>query len=257
VAARDRGPLLARCLDSLALQTLHDAEIIIADDNPQSLKLAIEQTRAPIVAVTNTHCIFPPDWLEKLCRAHDSEFAVIGGAVRHGGPKTLAAWACYLADYGAFQPSKPRHIAPVLAGNHISFKRPILDCLDDGYWKVFLLQDLSRRGVRLLFEPDLVVSAIQDAGFTNFARSYFRNARSFAAERSLRLSLSARLAHLAGVPLLPALLLYRRIHAVRVKDLSSGRLLATIPLLTLLILYWSAGELVGYLKRGAGTHRSC
>lgn len=258
VAAPDRGPQLARCLDSLARQTLRDTEIIVADDDPQSLSRALKQARGGIIAVTNTHCVFPAGWLEDLYRTHDSEFEVIGGTVEHGGPDTLAAWACYLADYGAFLPSAPRQVMPLLAGNHVSYKRAILeqssDLLRDGYWKVFLLQDLNRRGVRFLFDPDLLISCIQDAGFYEFASGYFRNARGFAAARTRQFSPAARLARLVTTPALPVLLLYRRVRAAWSTNIKRNHLLAAIPLLAVLVLYWSAGEFLGYLAgRSAGT----
>jgi Glycosyl transferase family 2 len=274
LATRDTGPILKRCLDSLAHQTLRDSETIVAVasgqacqwalcypavrflvcssslDDPQLLQLALGEARGGIVAVTNSHCMFPPDWLEKMRRAHDSEFAVIGGVVGHGGPDTLAAWACYLADYGAFAPGSPRRVTSILAGNHISYKSRILqestDALRDGYWKVFLLQDLDRRAIPCLFEPALVVSCVQTASFPEFARSYYRNACRFAALRARGFSFGARLVHIVTAPALPAVLLYRRIRSASGKAIGFGRLLAVIPLLGILTLYWSAGELTGY-----------
>jgi hypothetical protein len=269
--------ILTRCLDSLGKQTLPGIETIVADatgqarelavrypkvrflvgdnrlDDAYLLKLALADARGDIVAVTNPHCVFPPDWLEKLRQSHASDFAVIGGAVEHGGPDTLSAWACYLADYGAFAPAARRRVTPVLAGNHISYKRAILeefaDSLRDGYWKVFLLQTITNRGVRFLFEPNLVIGCIQDSSFRDFGREYYRNASRFAAARAKEFSPAARLAHIIMAPALPLVLLYRRVSAIRKSGVKLSRLLTAFPLLVILMLYWAAGEFAGYLHR--------
>ena len=54
------------------------------------------------MVVTDHHCLIPSDWLEKVRRKHDGEFAVIGGAVEYAGPYSVVSWACYFADYGSF-----------------------------------------------------------------------------------------------------------------------------------------------------------
>jgi hypothetical protein len=280
LSARHLEPGLAGCLDSLARQTVReDAEIIVALGSggvadwlrgrypavrflevegagriPELLKRGLEQARGIIVVVTGAHCVFPPDWLEKLRGSHDSDFGVIGGAVEHGGPQTLAGWACYFADYGPFMLPAQRRTTPLLAGNHISYKRSVLeqsaDSLREGYWKVFLLWDLDRRGVRFLFDPDLVIWCTQEVTAWNFARRYYRNAFQFAAMRSRRLSPAARLGHMVTAPALPPLLLYRRLSAVWGKRKNRGRLVLAIPWLALFVTLWSAGELVGYLLGG-------
>ena len=127
-----------------------------------------------------------------------------------------------------------------------ALKRAILEQapFDAGYWKVFLLEHLSRRGVRFLFEPELVVECIQDSGFGEFARRYFRNARAFAAARP------HRLAHLATTPLLPVLLFYRRMRALK----GHKKRWPVAPLIAVLVVYWSAGEFLGYLTGSPDTH---
>jgi glycosyltransferase involved in cell wall biosynthesis len=281
MASRHGGPILARCLDSLGKQTLPEAETIVADtsghtlewaqrypqvrflagdnrlDDARLLQVALDDARGDIVVVTNPHCVFPLDWLEKLRQSHASDFAVIGGAIEHGGPDTLSGWTRYLADYGAFAPSTPRREVPVLAGNHISYKRAVLkgsgDALRDGYWKVFLLQNLSRRGIPFLFDPELVIRCVQDGDFRDFALGYYWNAFRFAEARTHGLSFIARLAHVVTAPALPLVLLFRRVRAIPIVDIKLTRLIAALPLLAVLMLFWSAGEFAGYLK---GTRKS-
>jgi len=256
VATSGADAHLAQCLDSLARQTVQPrAEIIVALNTPELLKKAFEQARGNIVALTDSHCHFPTDWLEKLRRAHDSAFAVIGGAVEHRGPNTPVAWATYFSDYGPFMLPALRQETPLLAGNHVSYKRSSiqesLDSMKDGYWKVFLHWDLERQGVRFLFDPRLVITRLQPETFWSFARRYFRDACEFAAMRAGRVSLAARLLHLVTTPALPPLLLYRRLKAVWEKKVQRARLMISIPLLVIFVTFWSAGELAGYARGSA------
>jgi hypothetical protein len=270
---------LAGCLDSLLQPAFHGKiEIIVADcttasasrpvaanypavkflrqtgrqTTPHLLKQALGKASGEIVALADSHCAFPPNWLETLRIAHDSGFDVVGGAVEHGGPDTLAGWATYFADYGPFMLPEPRRETSLLAGNHVSYKRSLIETssesMKDGYWKVFLHWDLERRGIQFLFDPRLVLTRHQPESFLDFARRYFRNGFDFAAMRAGRMSTAGRLVHLITTPALPPLLFYRRFIVVWRKKTQRARLLASMPLLAVFVACWSAGELTGYLR---------
>jgi glycosyltransferase involved in cell wall biosynthesis len=280
LAAYEAGPALEKCITSLLQQDSGSAvpEIIVAstageDANtlaakypsvrflhfaqrlPKSalLKNAIAAASGEIVAVTEPDCWFPPGWAKRLQCAHQSEFPVIGGAVTYGGDDSASGWACFLADYGAFLPSEEPRTSSLLAGNHISFKRGILAavsaCWERGYDKTFVLWELQDRGVRFLFEPGLVVCCAPDPEPRRFARKYYANAREFAAARATAFSMARRVAHIAGSPALPFLLLYRRLRAIWTKRAYRVRLLRSLPFMTIFVLCWSAGELSGYFVR--------
>jgi len=278
MATQDATSEVSKCLDSLASQTLQqEVEVIIADcstdgterfiatkhpavrllhfpkplNKPELLKRALQEARGSIVVVTDHHCRFPSDWLEKLWRKHDTEFAVIGGAVEYAGSNSLVSWACYFADYGPFMLPASRRITSFLAGNHVSYKRSLiqesLDSMPDGFWKVFFHWDLERKGIRCLFDPELVIACVQCETFWGFVRRYYRNGQYFAAMRCRRISPAARFLHLVTTPLLPPLLLYRRLDAVRRKKKNRATLLFAVPLLATFVVSWSVGELRGYL----------
>jgi hypothetical protein len=215
------------------------------------LQDCLSEARGDFVAVTDSRCSFSPDWLEKLLRAHREGYPVVGGAVACAGPSTLTAWATYFADYGPFIPPGARRETFLLAGNHVSYTADVLreelGRMKGGYWKVFLHEDLERRGVRALFEPDLVVAHVQAESFREFTARYFRNGREFAARRVGRISKRLRLFHAITTPLLPPLLLYRRVCAVWGRRTERARLALSIPLLFTFVTAWSAGELVGYV----------
>jgi glycosyltransferase involved in cell wall biosynthesis len=266
------------CLESLRRQSLREAaEIIVADSStdgtdemirdqfpevrllhterpaglPELMRDALKSARGRIVAVTDPWCTFPEDWLEKVRRAHNSEFAVIGGAVENGCTDRIIDWACYFADYGAFMLPAEKKETPVLPGNHVSYKREAvvaaLDAMQDGFRKTLFHWDLARRGVRFLFNPELVARWARRNSFGDFARRYFHNGRAFAAVRSKRISSLERAARALTAPALPVLLLIQRLRAVLGKRRHLARVLATVPLVAVFVIAWSAGEFLGYL----------
>jgi glycosyltransferase involved in cell wall biosynthesis len=279
MASRDNTPDVARCLDSIARQTLQGSvEVIVADcstdgtdriissnypaatvlhvaqtaSQPDLLGRALLQAQGGVVAVTDVHCVFPSNWAEKLLSAHELDYGVIGGAVEYGGPHTMVGWTCYFADYGAFMLPSERRETPLLSGNHVSYKRGVIqgspNSLRHGYWKVFFHEDLVRKGTRFLFEPALAVSWTPAHTFWEFARRYYRDARDFAALRCQRISLTTRLLRAITAPALLPLLLYRRLAAVWPRRKRRATLILSAPLLAILIVAWSAGELAGYIS---------
>src|SRR2546425_10259716 len=242
MATHNAAGTIGECLESLRKQTFRgEAEIIVADCStdgtdelirkrfpgakvlhvvrprgvPELIKEAMRHTEGRIVAVTEPRCSFPADWLEKLRRAHESEYSVIGGAVENGRPDGLVSWACYFADYGGFMLPSDRKVTPILAGNHISYKREIiqerLDSMGEGFWKFFFNQELTRRGVLFLFDPELVAYYVPPETFWSFARRYYQHARFFAALRSREMSLGVRFLRAVSSPALPLVLSYRRL----------------------------------------------
>jgi glycosyltransferase involved in cell wall biosynthesis len=224
MAARDSAPYVKDCLDSLERQSLSAcAEVIVADCSadgtekliqtqfpnvkllhfdrlvglPELLRAALQEARGRIVVVTEPYCIFPLDWMEKLRQAHAGEFAVIGGAVEKGTENGLVNWACYFADYGAFMLPAPRQATPLLAGNHVSYKRDVLashlNAMTDGFWKVFYHWDLRQKGIQFLFDPALVAYYRRRHTVAGFISGYFRHGWFFAALRTKRFSMGSRL----------------------------------------------------------------
>jgi len=260
---------LSRCLDYLARQTrFTELEVILTEGTAghpfarvlpsggartaeELLKECLAQARGDFVVVTDSRCVFPPDWLEKVRRAHGSGFAVVGGTVEHAGPQTLTAWATYFADYGPFMPPAVRSHTFLLAGNHVSYAaeviREVIGTMAGGYWKVFFHAELEKRGVRAVLDPDLEISHAQAESFIEFTSRYYHNGREFAAQRAGRISKKKRYLCMLTVPLLPPLLLYRRLRAVWGKRRRRMKLALSIPLLSVFVGSWSAGELAGYV----------
>jgi len=277
IANQNSASYLCPCLDSLRNQDQSDAaEIIVADastdgseqiirarypdvrvlhfdpsmEPPQLIREAFRQARGQIIAVTDAYCRFPPEWMARLRQAHETDNPVIGGAVENRDSAGLLSWACFFADYGSFMLPAPRRVTSVLAGNHVTYKKWLIelkfDSMREGFWKVFFHQDLQREGVRFLFDPSLVVYCTRHDTFLNFCRRYFRNARLFAALRCKRISFASRFLRLITTPALPAVLFCRRLIGLRTKG-HRVRFLLSVPLLALFVTVWAVGEFAGYL----------
>jgi glycosyltransferase involved in cell wall biosynthesis len=282
MATKNPAEQIYACLDSLRDQDPSvSAEVIVADassdgseqvirarypevcvlhfepsmEAPQLIREAFRRARGQIIAVTDAYCRFPPEWLARLRKAHETDYAVIGGAVENRDSQGLLNWACFFADYGAFMLPASRRVTSVLAGNHVSYKKWLIelkaDSMREGFWKVFFHQDLQHEGMRFLFDPSLVAYCTHRDTFRNFSRRYFRNARLFAARRCKRITTTNRFLRLAATPVLPAVLLYRRLQGGLGKRGHRGRLLLCLPLLALFVTVWAVGEAAGYL-RGPG-----
>jgi glycosyltransferase involved in cell wall biosynthesis len=223
---------------------------------PQLLREALQHAQGHVVVVTEPHCRFASDWLEKLHRAHQSEFDVIGGAVENGRPNGLVNWACYFADYGPFMLPSRRKLSSLLPGNHVSYKRSAiekeLNSIEDGFWKIFFHWDLEQQGVRFLFDPELVAYYVRPGSLASFLRGYYLHGWFFAAMRSKRISSAERSLHLVTTPALPLVLFYRRLRAALANPRHRAKVLLTTPLLAVMVIVWSAGELTGYLLGPSG-----
>jgi glycosyltransferase involved in cell wall biosynthesis len=278
IATKNPGQQLYPCLDSLRDQDQSIAnEIIVADastdgseqiirvrypavrvlhfdpsmGHPQLVREALRQARGQIIAVTDASCRFPPDWMVRLHHAHSSDYPVIGGAVENRNSAGLLGWACFFADYGAFMLPASRRDTSVLAGNHVTYKKWLIDLkfdsMREGFWKTFFHQDLQREGVRFLFDPSLVVYCARQNTFLNFSRRYFCDARLFAALRCKRISPVNSFLRLIATPALPVVLFYRRLAGLRTKG-HRVRFLLSLPLLAVFVTIWSVGEFAGYLR---------
>jgi len=269
---------IERCLGSLEAQAREQgAEVIVADNStdgtadliasrfpwvrlmrgsadaglPQLLRDAIRASHGKIVAVTDPFIEFPPDWLAKVRQAHAAEYQVIGGAVENGRTQSVLDWACYLADYGAFMLPARRQETTLLPGNHVTYKRALLDEMqaqfDGGFWKVFFHWELEQRGVKFLFDPEMYVYYAKQNRFGAFMDGYFRHGWFFAGRRCETIGLGERLLRVVTLPLLMLVLLYRRMRDAWSKGRHRRELLLASPVMAVFVAGWAAGEGAGYL----------
>jgi hypothetical protein len=194
------------------------------------------------------------DWARKVVDLHRRfPHAVIGGAIENAvlAPWNRALWFC---DFGRYQLPLAAGPAAQVSDTNVSYKREALWSVH-GLWRERYHEPavhgaLRAAGKSLFLSPEIVVDqrrAIPPPGALLAER--FHWARRYAAARVQEGGLPRRLVLVLGAPFLPVLLLLRQL----MRQLDQRRLLGAwlrcAPRITLLLLWWSAGELWGYVTR--------
>lgn len=226
---------------------------------PWLFGMGIARASGRLVALTEGHCTFPPNWAVTAIAAHlATNSPVIGGVVQPALELSPLDWALFCCDYGQFLPPLPAGQTTDLPGNNIIFKRAILGHTEsfasDGFWKTFFVHRLAAEGVTTLAEPRLAVVYHRHSSLAQVISRRYDHGRCFGAMRAATMLPLRRAIYALAGPLLPWLLSYRLIQRMRAKPAYWARFAAVLPRALLMLLLWSIGEWVGHL---AGAGRSC
>jgi len=225
---------------------------------PEMRTLAFEATTAPIVAVTEDHCVPTRGWAKMITTAFkegEPEVVAVGGAVVNGVTDRRLDWATYICEYSFFSPPIAQGPATALAGMNVAYRRSVLEALPrelltSGFWETTVHPVLLRNGGRFLSLNELVMFHKKRFSWRLFASQRFIYSRYFAGLRFGSSALPKRVAASAASLALPPLLLVRAVTATRKKGLGREMLRAS-PYLVPLYFIWAVGESVGAL-RGPG-----
>lgn len=225
---------------------------------PEMRALAFEASTAPIVAVTEDHCVPTPAWAKTITAAFadgGSDLVAVGGSVVNGVTDTGLDWATYLCEYSFFSPPVAQGDSAILPGMNVAYRRTALESaprelLTSGFWETTLHPLLLNNGGRFVSLNELVMLHKKRFSWRLFASQRFIYSRYFAGLRFGNAGLPKRAAAAVASLALPPLLLMRAIKAARNKGLGREMLRAS-PYLVPLYFIWAAGESVGAL-RGSG-----
>ncbi len=216
---------------------------------PQLRAEGIRASRGALVAITEDHCLFPHDWVERLMAAHRAhpDAAAIGGLVENGRTASLLDWAIYFSRYLVWMPPVPGGPVRQLPGNHASYRREVLEAHRDffahGFWEHEFHNRIAARGRALWLDAQLVVTHNKPYGFLAYVALRYRHARCFGAMGAGQ----PRLRRIVSAPLLPFLLLLRAWRLAAQKRRRRRELLLCSPILLLFYGVWCWGEIVGQL----------
>ncbi len=222
---------------------------------PQMRSLAFEASSAPIVAVTEDHCVPGPGWARTIRTAFDNggpDLVAVGGSVVNGVTETGLDWATYLCEYSFFSPPVAEGGSLILPGMNVAYRRSALEgvpreLLTGGFWETTVHPLLLEKGGRFLSLNELVIFHKKRFSWRLFASQRFIYSRYYAGLRFGGAALPKRVAASLASLALPPLLLMRAIKAARSKGL--GReLWRAAPYLIPLYCIWAVGESVGALK---------
>ena len=218
---------------------------------PQLRAIGIEHSTGDIIVITEDHCIAKEDWYVVILKAHESDYAAIGGPVENGSVDRIVDWAAYFCEYSGLMLPIPHGEVDGIAGNNASYKRSALEKIDESvmknYWEFFLHGEMRKAGAKFLSAPAIVVYHKKKFGFLYFLIQRFHYSRSFAGMRMVRAPFSKRIFYIFSLPLLPALMIWRISQQVIRKKRYLKEFLLSAPLLMIFMLSYAFGECAGYL----------
>lgn len=209
---------------------------------------------APVVGVIEDHVLVPPDWAAQMLAEHLAGAQVVGGSVANAACDRLVDRAAFLCEYSHCL-TPPAGQVEWLTGNNITYRRELLERFRDiiaaGRWEDHLHAGFRQAGVPLVSQPRIRVGHKKHYTVREYASQRYLYARAFAGMRVEREPAARRLAFGLGAFVLPVLLLYRILARALAARVSRLDIIRAIPLLTVFVTAWSAGELIGYW-RGQG-----
>jgi len=225
---------------------------------PEMRTLAFEASNAPIVAVTEDHCVPTPGWAKTIVTAFEQGgpgLVAVGGSVVNGVADTGLDWATYLCEYSFFSPPVAEGESAILPGMNVAYRRSVLtsvprELLTGGFWETTVHPLLLERGGKFLSLNELVMLHKKRFSWGLFASQRFIYSRYYAGRRFGDAALPKRAAASLASLALPPLLLVRAVQAARRKGLGHEMARAAPHLLAFYCI-WAVGESVGAL-RGPG-----
>lgn len=229
--------------------------VIKAADGPSLPELfgrGIPRCRGDLVALTESHAVFPADWARSASVVHEeTAAAAIGGAVTAGDLRGQLDWALYLVDYSAFVLPFEARETDDLPGCNVLFERRVLpqdqEMISIGFWKTFLCRQLAARGEKLWLDPRLVVLYNRRKTGREWIRRRWVHGRCFGGMRARNLTLVRRLVIAVLAPALPPILMIRMWRRLWAKERVRRQFLANLMSALLAHTVWVAGEWVGNL----------
>lgn len=232
-----------------------EVRLIVADQLSSVAELRALGVRAAygrLIAITEDHCIPPPDWFVTIRQAHVNHLGpAIGGAVDNGATERLVDWAVFFCEYSNFMSPAPRGIVHDLPGPNVSYKREALVALDvltgTEFWETVVHGQVERAGETLWSDPSIRMLHRKHFATRSFLAERYHYSRSFAGRCAATISPMRRLGYTLLTPLLPPLLVRRISQRVLSRRRYTPIFLRTLPYLVLFTLVWAWGEAVGYL----------
>jgi hypothetical protein len=215
---------------------------------PALRRMAFRAARADVVGVIEDHVLVPPDWAARMLALHAEGHQVVGGAVENAATGTLTDWSAFLCEYHQSL-AVPSGSASWVTGNNVTYRRALLerfaDVLTDDRWENHLHDAIRAAGVPLESRPEIVVGHKKHYTVGEYVAQRFLYSRSYAGARLAGSPATRRLAYGAAAFVLPPILLWRIVNAVRATGRFGAELRRSLPLLLVYVVSWAAGETAG------------
>ena len=216
--------------------------------------LGVQVARGRIVAISEDHVTFSENWLAAILRGFAEGHEIVGGPIDNGRD-TLYDWALFACEYITFMPPQGKPTdgpAGVLSGVNVAYKFSLLEKTRRVWQETFHENEvhdaLLKEGHSLYCAGEAVVSSHLVMPLRHGMEHLFGGGRHYGRYRKGHVSASKRLLLPVGVPLVPAVLVWRILRAVLARRPGRlGTILLGMPYIACLIGAWTAGEMLGYL----------
>lgn len=274
-------PYLRRCLDALSRQRGPGPQVVVADRVGPDVRAPLRR-RAPevvlieadrdaaipelrarafracagdVVGVVEDHVRVPPDWTERMLRAHREGALVVGGSVENAATDTLVDRAAFLCEYSHCLERLPEGEAEWLPGNNVTYRRELLErfrpVVEEGRWEDRLHGAMREAGVELVRRPGITVEHEMHYSAGEYAEQRFLYSRAAADLRLRERPAWFRGLYALATAALPFLLLWR----IGTRAWRAGRgglFVRSLAHQALFVSAWAAGEAVGALAGDGG-----
>src|SRR5216683_6577841 len=148
---------------------------------PELRSRGIYLSRGEIIALVEDYCTLDDRWCAEIKKAHESRHPIVGGSVENRCPDKPLNWAVYFYDYGKYMAPVQAGPTQTLSGISVSYTREVLreveSAFRDGFYEVFVHEEIKRRGHQHYMQPSAVVYFTKDFACGEIFRSYFHLAR--------------------------------------------------------------------------------
>lgn len=213
--------------------------------------IGLNLTNGEIVALLEDHDRPDKYWSKKMIEAHKGPYAAVGGAIDNGINRPLN-WAIYFCDFGPYQNPIKTGLSTSISDVNVSYKQKSLHKIrniwKNNYHEPNVHNALLNLGEKLWLSSEIVVyQHRENLDFCTAMLERYKWGLHYAGFRTQRLTVGKRLLCLTLSPMLPFVLLLRKINGVLKKRRCIIPLIRSLPIMMLLLSFWSIGEFVGYL----------
>ena len=222
---------------------------------PEMRARALEWARGEYIVVTEDHCVPQKYWLASMLEAFGAApegTVAVGGPVENGVADSALDWATFLCEYSAFIGPVPNGPVPSLPGMNIAYRRSALveqrrEVLTSGFWETTLHPLFTRKNLLFYQSNSIQIFHKKKFSLRLFVDQRFLYSRYYAGLRLHRSTVVARLLMSVLTLGLPALLLLRICRNLMAKKRLTVQFARALPYLTVFVVIWACGELVGYI----------
>jgi len=259
VASNGTPGSVEACLAALEGQV--DGAQVIVQERPGALvpelwRDGIDAATGAIVALTISPMRPAADWVARI-RERLVADDVVAGAIDPGEGLRVVDWAEYFCRYARDMRPFERCENPEIPGDNCAYRRELLvrtrELWRDGFWEPEVNRALSRDGVRLWHDPEVVVFQGRSAGFGAFFRQRLEHGRAYGRQRGARFGTGRNVAGVGLAVVVPFVLLVRTAGEVFSRGRFRRRFAVALPALLAFDAAWAAGEAMGHmdtLRRG-------